>query len=188
LVGLRIWHRLEQRGVDHAENGRGRADAQAERQHGYRREAWDFQQRPSAVAQIPPQVSNHVSSPFSTRPYVGQTGSWRFAQAPTFGHFWECLGKLSLIVSSNEKPVRPKHPEHPRDPELVKELELDQLPPLSMANVRELLRAVIPLLQLTVERATELVVEHLVNRASRSLSQISFEKVGLQAYFTLSEM
>jgi len=62
--------------------------------------------------------------------------------------------------------------EHPRDPELVKELELDQLPPLSMANVRELLRAVMPLPQLTVERATDLVVEHLVNRARSRKSRL----------------
>lgn len=62
--------------------------------------------------------------------------------------------------------------EHPRDPELGKELGLDQLPPLSMANVRELLRAVMPLPQLTVNRATELVVEHLVNRARSRKSRL----------------
>lgn len=62
--------------------------------------------------------------------------------------------------------------EHPRDPELGKELGLDQLPPLSMANVRELLRAVMPLPQLTVERATDLVVEHLVNRARSRKSRL----------------
>lgn len=67
--------------------------------------------------------------------------------------------------------------QHPRKAELAAELELDQLPPLSMANVRELLRAVMPLPQLTVERATELVVEHLVNRAwSRKSRLISMGK------------
>lgn len=55
--------------------------------------------------------------------------------------------------------------QHPRDPGLEKELGVDHLPPLSMANIRELLRAVMPLPQLTVERATDLVVEHLVNRS-----------------------
>lgn len=55
--------------------------------------------------------------------------------------------------------------QHPRDPGLGSELGVDRLPPLSMANIRELLRAVMPLPQMTVEGATGLVVEHLVNRA-----------------------
>lgn len=62
--------------------------------------------------------------------------------------------------------------QHPRDPELGKELGVDQLPPLSMANVRELLRAVMPLPQLTVEGATDLVVEHLINRARSRKSRL----------------
>jgi len=58
------------------------------------------------------------------------------------------------------------------DPELVKELEIDHLPPLSMVNDRELLCAVMPLPQPTVERATELVVELLVNRARSRKSRL----------------
>ena len=60
----------------------------------------------------------------------------------------------------------------PRDPELTKQLGVDQLPALSVANVRELLRAVMPLPHLTVEYATEWVVEHLVNRSRSRKSRI----------------
>jgi SRSO17 transposase len=61
---------------------------------------------------------------------------------------------------------------HPRDPELARELGLEELPALSLANLRELLRAAIPLPQLTVEAATDLVVEHLVNRARSRKSRL----------------
>jgi len=55
-----------------------------------------------------------------------------------------------------------------RDPMLAQELELKALPALSVANVRELLLAVMPLPQLSSSQATRLVVKHLVNR-SRSI-------------------
>lgn len=63
---------------------------------------------------------------------------------------------------------------HPRDPQLAKELgvEVEELPALSMANVRELLRAVMPLPQLTVKRATDLVIEHLLNRSRSRKSRL----------------
>jgi hypothetical protein len=68
--------------------------------------------------------------------------------------------------------------QHPRDPELTHELEVAVLPALSSlqrdsqstkANIRELLKAVMPLKQLSPEEATQLVISHLVNR-SRSTS------------------
>jgi len=59
---------------------------------------------------------------------------------------------------------------HPRDPELLSQFELEVLPALSMANVRELLRAVLPLDQLSHEEATHLVVKHLVNRSRSTRS------------------
>ncbi len=59
--------------------------------------------------------------------------------------------------------------QHPRDPELTRQLEVAVLPALSMANIRELLKAVMPLKQLSPEEATQLVISHLVNR-SRSTS------------------
>jgi SRSO17 transposase len=59
--------------------------------------------------------------------------------------------------------------QHPRDTELTHQLEVAVLPALSVANIRELLKAVMPLKQLSPEEATQLVITHLVNR-SRSTS------------------
>jgi SRSO17 transposase len=62
-----------------------------------------------------------------------------------------------------------------RDPDLARQLEVEVLPALSTANVRELLKAVLPLPELSPEQATQLVIQHLVHRArstsSRLLSQ-----------------
>jgi hypothetical protein len=58
-----------------------------------------------------------------------------------------------------------------RDPELVRQFEVDVLPMLSLANVRELLRATMPLPQLTPKEATALVVKHLVNRTRAKKSR-----------------
>ena len=60
----------------------------------------------------------------------------------------------------------------PRAPELRRELGVAELPELSLANIRELLRAALPLPQLSVEGATDLVVEHLVNRARSRKSRL----------------
>jgi len=59
-----------------------------------------------------------------------------------------------------------------RDPDLARQLELETLPMLSTGNVREMLRATMPLPQLTPEQATNLVVEHLVNRARAKKSRM----------------
>lgn len=61
---------------------------------------------------------------------------------------------------------------YPRDPELARQFELEVLPALSTANVRELLQAVLPLPQLTPERAREVVAAHLVNRARSTASRL----------------
>jgi len=61
---------------------------------------------------------------------------------------------------------------YPRQEELKQELGVDELPALSTANIRELLRAVMPLPQLTVAGATRLVVERLVNRARSRKSRM----------------
>jgi hypothetical protein len=50
-----------------------------------------------------------------------------------------------------------------RDPALAHQLEVEVLPALSTANVRELLRAVLPLPPLTLEQAMDLVIMHLFN-------------------------
>jgi len=59
-----------------------------------------------------------------------------------------------------------------RDPSLAREFGVEVLPMLSTANVREMLRAVMPLPQLTPKQATELVVDHLVNRTRARKSRI----------------
>jgi SRSO17 transposase len=59
-----------------------------------------------------------------------------------------------------------------RDPDLLAHYETDVLPLLSVANVRELLRAAMPLPQLTTQQAIDLVVEHLVNRTRSRRSRL----------------
>lgn len=51
-----------------------------------------------------------------------------------------------------------------QSPDLLVQYEVDALPKLSVANVRELLRAAMPLPQLSPEEAANLVVSHLINR------------------------
>lgn len=64
---------------------------------------------------------------------------------------------------------------YPRDPELIEQLQVEVLPALSMANVRDMLRAVLPLKQLSPEEATRLVVKHLVNRSRSTSSRLKRE-------------
>jgi SRSO17 transposase len=59
-----------------------------------------------------------------------------------------------------------------RDPKLALQFQTDVLPALSAANVRELLRAAMPLPQLTPEGAADLVVEHLINRTRSRISRL----------------
>ena len=62
------------------------------------------------------------------------------------------------------------------DPELTRQLEVEVLPALSTANVREWLKAVLPLPQLTPQQATELVITHLVNRARSTSSRLKSQR------------
>jgi SRSO17 transposase len=59
-----------------------------------------------------------------------------------------------------------------RDPALAYQLEVEVLPALSTANVRELLKAVLPLRQLTPAEAMDLVITHLINRARSTSSRL----------------
>jgi len=61
---------------------------------------------------------------------------------------------------------------HPRDPFLLEYYHTDVLPKLSLANVRTLLRTVMPLPQLSPEQAAALVVEHLDNRTRSRNSRL----------------
>ncbi len=51
-----------------------------------------------------------------------------------------------------------------RDPALAQAFEVEVLPMLSVANMRSLLRSVLPLPPLTPEEATQQVIQHLCNR------------------------
>jgi SRSO17 transposase len=62
--------------------------------------------------------------------------------------------------------------EHPQDPTLLEQYATDVLPALSVANVRELLRAALPLPQLSSEQAARLVVHHLDNRTRSRKSKL----------------
>jgi len=59
-----------------------------------------------------------------------------------------------------------------QSPDLLVQYEVDVLPKLSVANVRELLRASMPLPQLSLEEAADLVVNHLVNRMRSRKSRL----------------
>lgn len=60
----------------------------------------------------------------------------------------------------------------PPDPTLASDLGIERLPPLSLTNVRELLKATLPLPQLTQTQATQLVVSHLVHRSQATASRL----------------
>lgn len=62
--------------------------------------------------------------------------------------------------------------DYPRDPSLTQDYETDLLPALSMANVRDLLRATLPLKQLSPLEAANLVVNHLDNRTRSRRSRL----------------
>ena len=62
--------------------------------------------------------------------------------------------------------------EYRRDPSLAEDYETDILPALSMANVREMLRATLPLRQLSPLEAANLVVKHLDNRTRSRRSRL----------------
>lgn len=63
-----------------------------------------------------------------------------------------------------------------RDPLLLQQFEMETLPALSTANVRDLLMAALPLLQLTPAQATDLVITHLVNRARSTRSRVNAQR------------
>jgi SRSO17 transposase len=62
--------------------------------------------------------------------------------------------------------------QHGRDERLADELGVGRLPALSVANVRELLQAVMPVQQLSPEQARRLVVKHLVDRSRSTRSRL----------------
>lgn len=63
-----------------------------------------------------------------------------------------------------------------QDPALLETYEVEVLPQLSVGNVRELLRAALPLPHLSSEEAAQLVVTHLVNRTRSRKSRLRHTK------------
>ena len=61
--------------------------------------------------------------------------------------------------------------EYPRAADLKEELKIVKLPALSVANIRELLAAVMPLRQFTPEQAVRVVMNHLNNRVRSTYSR-----------------
>ena len=64
----------------------------------------------------------------------------------------------------------------PPDPELARQLEIPALPALSVSNVREMLRAVLPLHQFTKKDAVQLITKHLVNRSRSTRSRLKSQQ------------
>lgn len=62
--------------------------------------------------------------------------------------------------------------DHPRDPALLDDYPVEVLPALSMANVRTMLCATLPLPQLSPAEAAALVVKHLDNRTRSRKSRL----------------
>jgi hypothetical protein len=62
--------------------------------------------------------------------------------------------------------------DHPLDPTLLHHYPIDVLPSLSVANIRELLRAALPLPHLSSQQAASLVAQHLDNRTRSRRSRL----------------
>ena len=63
-----------------------------------------------------------------------------------------------------------------QDPDLLTKYEVEVLPQLSVSNVRELLRAAMPLPQLSPQEAAQLVTSHLINRTRSRKSRLKKAK------------
>jgi hypothetical protein len=91
--------------------------------------------------------------------------AWEHHTALTAAALWFIAGvKLKWKMS------------YQRDPQLKKVFELEVLPALSTANVRELLQAVMATPDLGVRQARQLVVKHLINRARSTSSRLKKQK------------
>ena len=85
---------------------------------------------------------------------------------------WEHHLALTILAALFvAQPTREWAQQTPPDPALAAELGVARVPALSVANVRELLQASLPLPQLTPEQAQRLVDKHLVGRSRASASR-----------------
>jgi hypothetical protein len=87
--------------------------------------------------------------------------AWEQHLALTAAALW-CVAPTKLVWAQMYR----------RDPALAHQLAVEVWPALSTANVREWLKAVVPLPQLTPEEAMDLVITHLINRARSTSSRL----------------
>jgi len=87
--------------------------------------------------------------------------AWEHHLALTAAALW-FIAEVKLTWHETQRP----------DPKLAQQLEVEVLPALSVANVRDLLQAVLPTPQLTPDQARQLVVTHLINRARATSSRL----------------
>jgi SRSO17 transposase len=86
---------------------------------------------------------------------------------------WEHHLALTLLASWFIAETRLDwHQDFPPDPQLLQDYETEMLPALSMSNVCELLRAALPLRQLSIPQAATLVVQHLDHRVRARHSRL----------------
>jgi SRSO17 transposase len=86
---------------------------------------------------------------------------------------WEHHFALTLVASWFIAQTRLDWAEElPPDSQLLCDYATDNLPQLSMANVCELLRAALPLRQLSTQQAAALVIQHLDNRTRSRRSRL----------------
>jgi SRSO17 transposase len=71
--------------------------------------------------------------------------------------------------------------DYPRNPSVLHHLQTDHVPALSIANIRLLLRAVMPLQRLSVKQATDLVIEHLLNRTRSRKSRLKKQRLARES-------
>jgi SRSO17 transposase len=85
---------------------------------------------------------------------------------------WQHHAALTALALYFVMSVRRQWAEkYPRAKELKEELKIAKLPALSVANIRELLAAVMPLRRFTPEQAVRVVIDHLNNRVRSTRSR-----------------
>jgi SRSO17 transposase len=101
---------------------------------------------------------------------------WDECQAQKY-QAWEHNLALTILASWFIAQTRHEWAQtYARDPKLAQQFEVDVLPALSVANVRELLQAVLPLHQLSRDEAMRLVVRKLVNRSRSTGSRLRAQR------------
>ena len=101
---------------------------------------------------------------------------WADLQARKY-RAWEHHTALTAAATWFVAEVKLKWREaYARDPELARQFEVEVLPALSTANVRELLQAALPVPQLSPQQARELVATHLVNRTRSTASRLRTQR------------